>query len=468
MLTNIELKNFKCFKDSGNIEIKPLTLLCGVNSSGKSSIIKSLLTLKQSYESAGDKIGLVLNGKYVVNGNSKEVSHNQNAYNIISINNEFVLSGTQQFERRSSDEIRAFKNISKLYPKYRDIVRIKIKISNEVVCEGNDCLIKTFSYLITVEYKNNIIQTSIIFNRGQKWKIDLSNFPNDGNLINISFTEATCYFEGYRVVNIFSKTLTNDVDNTKLFNSLYTIFRYSGNLYRNIKYLTPLRVYPERMYLNNFDIDDVGLSGEYTTQYLNRFQMKDASKRGFLPNETKAKALKSYVNLWLKYFGMQPYSIPDTASDAFKLNMSQDNVINVGFGVSQVLPIIVKGLNMYQSDTLLLEQPEIHLHPRAQMSMGDFLVGMANAGKGVIAETHSDHIINRVVRRIMDGTIDKRLVSIYFIENMNNRAEIIPVQVDSIRGITNAPMEFFTQFASESSEIFKVGMENLRKRNENE
>ena len=172
--------------------------------------------------------------------------------------------------------------------------------------------------------------------------------------------------------------------------------------------------------------------------------------------------LGNYVNKWMEYLGIGTYNVANS-SEIVRLNINGNNVINVGFGVSQTLPILVSGLTMRVADTLLLEQPEIHLHPKAQMAIGDFLVSLANCGKGAVVETHSDHIINRIVKRIMDGSIDKENVAIYFIENTDNCSTISKVQVDMVKGVVDAPEEFFTQFASELSEMFKIGMDNLKK-----
>ena len=97
------------------------------------------------------------------------------------------------------------------------------------------------------------------------------------------------------------------------------------------------------------------------------------------------------------------------------------------------------------------------------MAMGDFLVSMAKKGKNVMVETHSDHVINRIVKRIMDRTISEADVAIYFVKNTSEGSEISKIQIDMIKGVVNAPDEFFTQFASELNDIFKIGMENLKK-----
>ena len=82
MLKSISLENYKCFKEKTDIEIAPLTVLCGVNSSGKSSILKSLLMLKQSYENESTSHSLLLSGEYVDNGSFDDIIYHTNKNNI--------------------------------------------------------------------------------------------------------------------------------------------------------------------------------------------------------------------------------------------------------------------------------------------------------------------------------------------------------------------------------------------------
>ena len=148
-----------------------------------------------------------------------------------------------------------------------------------------------------------------------------------------------------------------------------------------------------------------------------------------------------------------------------KLNISDDNIVDVGFGISQGLPVIVSGLLLNKYETLLLEQPEIHLHPNMQMKMADFLLTQAYSDKNIIVETHSDHIINRITRRVMEdktGTLQK-IIKIYFVQGYNLECPIYKdIKFDPIDGLTGAPDDFFTQFGSELMCITKTGMMNAK------
>jgi len=137
--------------------------------------------------------------------------------------------------------------------------------------------------------------------------------------------------------------------------------------------------------------------------------------------------------------------------------------VDVGFGVSQVLPILVEGLKIETGSTLILEQPEIHLHPKMQMDIADFLIAIAQQGKNLMVETHSDHIINRMVRRALEDEKLREMIGIYFVEkNKDGYSQLTEVPIHENLGIDEAPQGFFDQYASETEQILQVGYKNMR------
>lgn len=145
---------------------------------------------------------------------------------------------------------------------------------------------------------------------------------------------------------------------------------------------------------------------------------------------------------------------------------SEHNISDIGFGVSQVMPIIVQGLSMMKDELLLLEQPEIHLHPKMQMKMADFLIALADAERNLIVETHSDHIINRIVRRCLENPnlIDK--ISILFLsKSEDNSTKIEEIKIDTHLGIDEAPINFFDRYSSETDAIIQNGYRNMMRDN---
>lgn len=137
--------------------------------------------------------------------------------------------------------------------------------------------------------------------------------------------------------------------------------------------------------------------------------------------------------------------------------------------MSQLLPIITQGIVMDKEQTLMIEQPEIHLHPKMELQMADFLIQMAKSDRNVIVETHSDHIINRLIRRVMEDYSLNDLIRIYYIEN-NDGESIIhnPIEINQYKGTKEEYENFFTQYTAETGEIIETGLENMmRKANEN-
>ena len=281
--------------------------------------------------------------------------------------------------------------------------------------------------------------------------------------------DATCYFENFNLINAYSTNIyPAGILISGILSSVYLIFKMSALQFKNIHYLTPLRGYPKRNYILDYETDDVGLSGQFTPYIMHKYH--DSLISGFLPPKNDKIVISRNkfdfsfcVQKWMEYLHFGKYTL-ENALETIQLNIKDYNISNVGFGISQVLPIIVSGLIKYKNELLLLEQPEIHLHPTAQMCMADFLVSMAVNEKNVIVETHSDHIINRIVRRMMENPMTNEKIRIYFIDQDDyGISNIENVVVDPIRGVLIENENFFTQFASETEKIVRVGFTNKLK-----
>lgn len=163
---------------------------------------------------------------------------------------------------------------------------------------------------------------------------------------------------------------------------------------------------------------------------------------------------------------MEGVTIP--GQSIVQLFINAQNITDVGFGIGQILPILVYGLTLQKGETLVLEQPEIHLHPSLQMLLADFIIAIKKSGKRVILETHSDHIINRIVRRAVELSIDIDDILMLYIEKKNNLSQTKRISIDLNVGIGDAPKGFFDQYASETDSIIQAGYQNYMKReNEN-
>lgn len=121
--------------------------------------------------------------------------------------------------------------------------------------------------------------------------------------------------------------------------------------------------------------------------------------------------------------------------------------VHVGFGLTQVFPIIVAALSRIESDLLLIENPEVHLHPAGQATMGRFLTQVAAAGVQVLIETHSDHILNGIRRAVKGGILAPEDLAIHFFQDRETEGEqVVSPTIDRTGNIDVWPKGFFDQF----------------------
>lgn len=125
------------------------------------------------------------------------------------------------------------------------------------------------------------------------------------------------------------------------------------------------------------------------------------------------------------------------------------NLMDVGYGVSQALPVIVQSVLRRQRSLLLIQQPEVHLHPRAQAALGSFFAELAAAGRDtILIETHSDYLIDRVRQEVAKGILDPSKVLILFFHKPKIETTVHPIYLDRLGNVEDAPdhyRDFFLQ-----------------------
>jgi predicted ATPase len=155
-------------------------------------------------------------------------------------------------------------------------------------------------------------------------------------------------------------------------------------------------------------------------------------------------------------FGLIVQQIPNTNSVSLGLRSSPETdhfrPVNVGFGLTQVLPIVVAALSAKPEDILLIENPEVHLHPAGQMLMGRFLAEVAHAGVQVVVETHSDHVLSGVRRIIKASQLKADRVAIHFFRPRSEGVtQVVSPSIDPSGSIDEWPDGFFDQFDQDAS-----------------
>ncbi len=221
---------------------------------------------------------------------------------------------------------------------------------------------------------------------------------------------------------------------------------------------------------------EIGRRGEYAVQIL--WLEKDSQVR-YLPKlqrELEDVALIDAVNDVFQRLGIsQQIDVRSEKSITYQILFGlkgskggrQVTIADVGFGVSQLLPIVVMGLRSPESAILLFEQPEIHLHPKLQANLADFFLTLALSGKRLLVETHSDHFINRLRRRIAEEQNNslREKISILFVRPPHDGqgAVIEPLRVDQYGVIENWPPDFLPESSDEAEAIFRAGLEKRRR-----
>jgi predicted ATP-dependent endonuclease of OLD family len=157
-----------------------------------------------------------------------------------------------------------------------------------------------------------------------------------------------------------------------------------------------------------------------------------------------------FKDIRVKKFGK---SLVDPFQIQIKVGSVFDNIIDVGYGVSQVLPLLVESIKSSPRQILLLQQPEVHLHPRAQAELGSLLGNIANIKKNkFVVETHSDNIIDRIRLDLRDkkpGFLKPEDVLILYFERDKNEVKIYPIRLDKMGNVLGAPPSYRSFFLEE-------------------
>lgn len=242
----------------------------------------------------------------------------------------------------------------------------------------------------------------------------------------------------------------------------------------HVHYVGPLRDEPKPIYSSRqiSSSTDVGPRGEFTAAVLSlneqtvvSYFFPEAKLSDNLELRQKEATLPVALADWLDYLGVaSDVSVSEKGSLGYELKVRTQtdkfhrDLTNVGVGVSQILPVLITVLLAAPSATILLEQPELHLHPSVQSRLGDFFLAASRQGKQVVVETHSEHIIERLRLRIAQEASDTISLSssIYFFDNSANAAR--RVEISKYGAIIDWPDGFFDESSDQTSRILEASM----------
>ncbi len=220
---------------------------------------------------------------------------------------------------------------------------------------------------------------------------------------------------------------------------------------KHVQYLSCHRVGPLPVYKKNMTVgDDIGIEGEYAIAYLNSHANDQIAE-----HMCKAKnnlTLLGQVNWWLKYITdavirTEPVVGTDYVKAAYQMNdVSDIRPINIGAGISYIISVLIMCLASEENSVLIIENPEIHLHPLAQARVCEFLYFIANNNRQIFVETHSDHIFNGFRVGIAQNKMDVDKINIAFTYIDNMLTKYMKVDVGEHGRINNQRRDLFDQF----------------------
>ncbi|MBH0164368.1 DUF3696 domain-containing protein [Fictibacillus sp. 7GRE50] len=525
-MKTFKLENIKSFLDSGDIEIKPISIFVGRNSSGKSSLLRFPVMLSQTF-TEDIFTPFLFFGKQIDYGNFDDVIHNHNGD---EIKFSFGFSKKQIMAQPVSHHALYRTNITR--DKIRGILSDldDYSIAVTVTKHNKKIVVKEFIFS-----NNGSKLFTIIRNTKNKYNLHLHKFIKDNQLvnfqnsnkidINIRFNKFIPQLEIFsdglmeqlfkisdvdKLINdeLFNKNLIRDLvrdyDFNRIIKSLEevgfddryneifsrqesyfstiiiidTLLRSLNRIFtmfsNTLSYIGPFRKDPERIYRESeSSFMDVGKNGENASMILRQSQ------------QSKDRLLTNVSNWFQDSMGYKINIEEIENSNLFKLMVSSGNgeishnIMDVGYGVAQVLPIVTQiyyentmddeiRRNLYRygrKKTFIIEQPELHLHPAAQSSLADLFVQKVIDSKGVniLVETHSEHFIRKLQVLVADPKValTNNDVGIYYVDKMEGHSVVNKINLNS-KGqfIEKWPSGFFDKSFELSRELIRVASVN--------
>lgn len=425
MITQLRVQNFKSWRDTGTMRLAPLTALFGTNSSGKTSLLQFLLLLKQSAEFTDRSSALYLggDGRALVDlGTFQDIIHQRKLETCLEFALTWTLAQKLRIGGAAFDQSTFEAAWQMLEPPFAQLI------------------VKQFTYHIgnmTFGMQRLPQQPTgeMVLPAGAGYRFETSGYALPQlpqGVPALSSSPVRFYgFPGdvytrYQKID-FLNQLTLEIE--KLFEQVF--------------YLGPLREYPHRSYLwgGGALLRDVGKKGELAIQALVASSAQDV-EAVLVPVAEHLKQMGLVYD-----FALRPIAPNRKDWEVWVRKDAQAPevlITDIGFGVSQVLPVLVLCYYVPKGATLILEQPEIHLHPLAQASLADVLIEVVKKRRvQIILESHSEHLLTRLQRRIAEEVLPASQAALYFTRNEAGVSSLEPLNLDEYGNITNWPENFF-------------------------
>ncbi len=504
MLKSWSIENFKPIVNSGELQFAPVTVLAGRNSSGKSSLLQSILMIAQTLSNQIPDRALLPNERIVQLGTFEDILS--------------ILSNTRTFRVGFELEIDDDTNSPVIPPAKHVGETIKVAttfqsanqdVDSSSALEASKVLVENGSIEATqhedvsadsgnatnyahLSYQRmpdqilNPLVKNILRERRLGGELpdyigtlELSDKKfSKTYLLNLSHFLPVRFFEEYQGEgkNFFFRLITEadglpDAEILLIANAAEQVTAFFS---RQIRYLGPLRGDPsttQRFFAPTSELDDVGPKGEYAAVTYHYNQLAQINWYNPDHQQVEQGTLQAALDAWIRYFGMAEQVSTEMFGAAsgvtWKVTLIKGqkphSLPEIGGGVNHILPIIVMGLLAPTNTLLIIEEPEVTLHPRVQARLGDFFVGLAKCKKQCLIETHSENLVSQLRYHIVQaGGMDKSDCMIYFVDQDERGAAVFqPVEISPQGNILNWPDGFFDETMLQEDRITAA---SLRKR----
>lgn len=416
MISRLEFEGVRCFSTPQCGTVRPLTLLVGENSAGKSTFL-ALFNAAAKFGGFPWGPRSLFNDPPFLLGAFEQIATNSGGKNIKSFSLGYVL-GERQNLQRPLGSMRVFFRASKGQPVAHQVllsigtVSIGLKNASSGVKVAIQAAQRSDSY------------TAPSFLTTQDWEVVLSRLTNfhDGILTAPELTALRKFLDGNRMREVYA--------------------------------LAPVRTTPQRTY------DPVGDTPSPEGAHVPMF-LAELSREASLRWQSIRRDLASFGSASGLFENIDIVRKGSNEGDPFQIAIGTGgpsvNLVDVGYGVSQVLPILVDALRpRAPRSTFLLQQPEVHLHPRAQAELGTFFARRVRKGTNFIVETHSDYLLDRVRLEVRRRKLRAEEVSILYFERGKHGARIHNLSLDGHGNILGAPPSYREFFLREERHLLDV------------
>lgn len=436
----VSLNNFRAFAQTPDVEIRPLTILVGENSSGKTSF---LAALRFAFELSRTEATSFFNVYPFDLGPYEDIVHSSSYPGTdkrfsVTIEKFIDTSKDRQFRIHTDEDKEEILARATFFfrSNYGDTVLSSVRI---VIDDDNQ-----MDLHLTEQGSASLTLGGQTFSLGQD---DLFALPTGRPAYSVQ--TALYMLMSFRFRERSSKSDTQASKTLDRFSAIYDAFISSNH---EVVSSPPVRSVPKKVYTGSDDSGDQGGSAPYE---LSKLKRSDARRWGRINNGLSRFGRQS--GLFSKF---DIKKLTQQNSGPFQVKVTVRNrastIADVGYGVSQSLPIMTDLIvHASQTSALLLQQPEVHLHPRAQAELGTmFAEFVTTNSKGfIVAETHSDHLIDRIRIEIREKRLSPSLLNIVFFCSEGNNVDIHQISVDSQGNLVGAPPSYRQFFIREQERV---------------